>query len=64
MNGSSLLRLLVEAAEDDEGEEHDETDADDDAELLGRDREDEVGMRVGKDALDPPSPGPAPNQPP
>ena len=39
--------------------------AGDDAEFLARDREDEVGVRVGQDALvDVPSPGPAPSQPP
>ena len=40
------------------------SDADDDAELLRRDGEDEVGMASGRMRLTVPSPGPRPSQPP
>ena len=40
------------------------SDADDDAELLGRDGEDEVGVASGRMRLTVPSPGPRPSQPP
>ena len=52
MNGSSLFRLLDRPRMTTRAKISDQPDADDDAELLGRDREDEVGVGVREDALD------------
>ncbi len=55
--GEAAERVVVavgqhEAAQHDKGEEPRERDAEQEAELLPRDREDEVGMRVGQHALE------------
>ena len=46
-----LLQQPREAAQHDEGEERDDDEADDEAELLAGDGEDEIGMRVGQHVL-------------
>ena len=51
-NGSSVAAWRGERAQHDEGEQRDQDQAEHDAELLRRDREDEVGMALGQDALD------------
>ena len=43
---------VAQRAQHDEGEQRDQHQAEHDAEFLGRDREDEVGVAVGQDALD------------
>src|SRR5581483_10807868 len=45
------LEASRQPADYDEPEDGNQRDADDDAELFGRHREDEIGMRIGKDAL-------------
>ena len=47
-----LAQRGAQAAQHDEGEDRHEDEAEDDAELLAGDREDEVGVAVGDDALD------------
>ena len=51
-NGSSIARARRQAAEHDERENQHQRQTDEDAELLRRDGEDEVGVRVRQDALD------------
>ena len=51
-NGSSLRMAWRKRAQHDEGEQRDQHQAQHDAEFLGRDREHEVGMALGQDALD------------
>ena len=51
-NGSSLRMARDSARMHDEGEQRQQREAEDDAEFLGADREDEVGMAVRQDALD------------
>ena len=50
-NGSGLREASQERAQDDEAEEGDQRHAGDHAEFLAGDGEDEVGVRVGQDAL-------------
>ena len=52
MNGSSLRIDLTQRADDDEGEQGDQDEAQHDAEFLRRHREHEVGVAFGQDALD------------
>ena len=51
---------LQQRAQHDEGEQRDQNEAKHDAEFLGRDGEDEVGVAVGQHALDRALPRPAP----
>ena len=43
---------LDQRTDDDEGEQRDQNEAEHDAEFLGRDREHEIGVALGQDALD------------
>ena len=52
VNGSSFAQRVLQPAQHDEGEQRHQHEAEHDAELLRRDREDEVGMAVRQDALD------------
>ncbi len=62
-NRSLLLQQPQQAAQHDEGEDAQDDQADDHAELLAGDGEDEVGMRVGQHVLHAALARPAPEQP-